>query len=155
MTTKPANRFGFTLDLRVDDDHVYSVASPPIDVGRHIVEMTEALTRVEGLLSTDSKLPAEERKGDDAVPDELKAMLQDLHDRTPDAIRKDQLRAYLGDAYDRMVEDGMPFEVVKLAAGTVAVWVQTNRETAEEYWNNGGRRPNPRRVPADRRTKRS
>lgn len=156
-STKPAARFGFTLSLRVDADHVYEVPSPSVEVGAYVVEMGEALETVTRILTADAELPEEEQRGEDAVPENVQERVKQIAERAPKVLTtKGQFRAYLGDeVYEQMVADGMPFEVVKLAVATVSVWVQSSRDVAIEYWNNGGRPRPPRRAPADRRTKRS
>lgn len=156
-STKPAARFGFTLSLRVDDDHVYEVPSPSVEVGAYAVEMGEALETVTRILAADAERPEEERLGDAAVPEKVTERVKQIAERAPEVLTsKGQFRAYLGDdVYEQMVADGMPFEVVKLAVATVSVWVQSSREAAIAYWDNGGRPRPPRKAPTDRRTKRS
>ena len=121
MATKALNRFGFTLSLRVDDEHVYTVKSPPAALGQFIVELTNMLQQAEAF--ADQGKP---------IPDKLTDRLKRLTDEAPEGF--DSPAALLGDAYAAMEADGMPYEVVKLAAATVGVWLHSDLETAEESW---------------------
>lgn len=152
MATESATRFDFFITLKVDDDHIYRVRSPRADIGAYTIELTSLLMQAERALSQDAALPEAQRRGDQAVPKEVRDRLENLP--VPEPLRQDQFRAYLGDAYDQMLADGMPIEVVKLAAATISWWIRTDKETAEGYWNSGGRNPDPTR-PRNRASRRS
>lgn len=140
MVTASLSKFKFVLTLVVDDEHRYDVKSPSVVIGAHINEMASLLMEAESYVD----------RGED-LPERLNARLEKLSESAPKEFEEDSYRVMLGDAYDKMVEDGMPWEVVKLAAATVGVWVRTDAETAEEFWSSGGR-PKAKR-PADRKRK--
>ncbi len=139
MATRPASRFSFSMDLVVDEEHTYTVKSPSIEVGTFLVEFSGLLERAEAILETEEE-----------IPEELEQQVEEL--KPPESMRTDQYHALLGAAYDQMVSDGMPFEVLKLAAATVAVWVKTDMQTAEEFWNSGGRVPKANRAARRKKT---
>lgn len=124
--TKYLNRFGFTLDLAVDPEHTYTVSSPRADIGAYLVELTGIMTRIDTYSSRD-----------EPIPDKLQESLEAL--KAPDDYAADQIKAVLGPVYDQMLADNMPFEVVRTAAATIMVWVNTDMETAREFWDRGGR----------------
>lgn len=60
----------------------------------------------------------------------------------------DELDLYpdlLGDVYDQMIEDGVTFIRLKLAATATMMWTVYDEEVALEYWNAGGKAPAPNR----------
>ena len=150
MAFKNADQFGYTITLPFRE-HSYRIPSPPVDVGNFMVETTQLtgkrialLTRLDGLAE------------DDPEREDIERQLEEVTDvlTIPDEMEGSYFRAVLGPAYDKMTANREPFELVKLAAATFSVWVLQDRETAEEFWNAGGRHPSPRRVPQDRKAKR-
>lgn len=67
-----------------------------------------------------------------------------------DQAERDMYRDALGDAYDLMIEDGVQFAELKLAALYVTFHAVYGEEFAETYWNAGGKAPARNR--AERRT---
>lgn len=131
MATKsPFTRLGFTLDLTVDDEHTYSIKSPPIEVGAYMVELSGLLAQIERYAT------------EDEVPTELRDRLAALE--APEAMQENEPRALLGDAYEAMAADGMPYEVFKLAAASVTIWVRADRDAAIAFWESGGVPPTNR-----------
>jgi|SRR5699024_4769418 len=60
----------------------------------------------------------------------------------------DELDLYpdlLGDVYEQMLEDGVTFIRLKLAATATMMWTVYDEEVALEYWNAGGKAPAPNR----------
>ena len=132
-TTQALNRFGVTLDLKVDDEHTYSVNSPSIKVGAWLVESANVMTA------------AQSYTDEDEIPE---VTSNDVLGEAP----LEQYKTILGDAFDEMVEDGMPFEVVQMAVGAVVIWVQSSRQEAMEFWNRGGRVPPTNRTQRRKKT---
>ena len=140
-TTQALNRFGVTLDLKVDDEHTYSVNSPSIKVGAWLVESANVMTA------------AQSYTDEDEIPEKLQAAIERV--TSNDVLGEAPLEQYktiLGDAFDEMVEDGMPFEVVQMAVGAVVIWVQSSRQEAMEFWNRGGRVPPTNRTQRRKKT---
>lgn len=67
-----------------------------------------------------------------------------------DLAERDLYREVLGSAYDEMVDNGVPWLVLKHAALTSIFDVTVDRDTAERYWESLGKRAG--RQPADRKT---
>lgn len=150
MAFKNADRFGYTITLPFGE-HSYRISSPPVDVGNFMVETTQLTgTRIALLARLDDLAE------DDPEREDIERQLGEVTDvlTIPDEMEGSYFRAVLGPAYDEMTSNREPFELVKLAAATISVWVLQDRETAEEFWNAGGRHPSPRRVPQDRKAKR-
>lgn len=60
----------------------------------------------------------------------------------------DELDLYpdlLGDVYEQMLDDGVTFIRLKLAATATMMWTVYDEEVALEYWNAGGKAPAPNR----------
>lgn len=131
-TTRPLARFETTLDLTVDDEHTYTVKSPSIKVGAFIIEASNVI----------ESLAACEEKGEEAPPELLEAVKRVQKGDAFGDESEDQYRAILGPVYDEMVDDGQPFEVLRMAMSTVMIWVKASREEAIKFWDEGGR-PNP------------
>ena len=149
MAFKNADRFGYTITLPFGE-HSYRISSPPVDVGNFMVETTQLTGKRIALLARLDGLAE-----DDPEREDIERQLEEVTDvlTIPDEMEGDYFCAVLGPAYDEMKANGEPYELLKMAAATVSVWVINGREAAEEYWNNGGRRPNPRKAPRDRRPK--
>ena len=167
MAFKSADRFGFTITLPFSETRKYLIQSPPVEVGNFMVESTQLAGQRVGLaLELSTLLEQQENLSEDASPeerDELDAKIEETKEvlaamterlTVPDGMEDSYFESVLGDAYGKMVENGEPFELVKLAASTVAVWVLSGREDAEEFWNNGGRHRRPQKAPQDRKAKR-
>ena len=148
MAFKNADRFGYTITLPFGE-HSYRIPSPPVDVGNFVVETTQLTGKRIALLARLDGLAE-----DDPEREDIERQLEEVTDvlTIPDEMEGSYFRAVLGPAYDEMKANGEPYELLKMAAATVSVWVINGREAAEQYWNNGGR-PNPRRTPRDRRQK--
>ncbi|WP_345600453.1 DUF7426 family protein, partial [Thermocatellispora tengchongensis] len=67
-----------------------------------------------------------------------------------DADERRMYREALGPAWDQLVDDGASFAALKLAAMTNIIHYVRDPETAEAYFNAGGKAPAPNR--AARRT---
>ena len=156
-----ANRFGYHITLPFGD-HSYRINSPSVEVGNFVVESTQlAAQRATLTVELISLLEEQEKAGED-VSSETTARIEEIRKEVaqltadltvPDDLETDYFRSILGPAYDEMISNKEPFELVKLAASTVSVWVLHGRDDAEEFWNNGGR-PGNRRAPQDRKAKR-
>lgn len=151
MAFKNAEAFGFTLKLPVGQ-RIYEIQSPPVEVGYTLINTTVAAGRAKEIVEAIADM-AEDDPAREEAQRELAEMMQDLE--VPDYMTKDYFRQILGSAYDEMTANREPYELVKLAAATVSVWVINGREAAEDYWNGGGRPRNPRKAPRDRRRKRA
>lgn len=147
MAFKDASAFGFTITLPFGQ-RSYTINSPDVEVGHALVSTTVAAGTAYDIAEKLSELSEE-----DAEYDRLRQRLDELtNDLTiPDSVSGDYFKSILGPAYDEMVANHEPYELVKLAASTVSVWVISGRDAAEAFWNNGGRPPRPRRTPQDRR----
>lgn len=147
MAFKSADRFGYNITLPFGE-HSYRIPSPPVDVGNFMVETTQMTGKRIALLAQLDGLAE-----DDPERKDIERQLEDVTGvlTIPDEVEGDYFRAVLGPAYDEMTDNREPFELVKLAAATVSVWVLQGREEAEEFWNAGGRHPSPRRAPQDRK----
>lgn len=170
MAFKSADRFGYVISLPFvagDPARNYRIKSPSIEVGNFMIESTQLAgermslsLNLTNLLEKLAVLPEdaseEEKINLQAEIEDATKLLNDIAQRLtiPDEMESDYFRAILGPAYDAMIENKEPFELLKLAASTVSVWVVSGRDAAEEYWNNGGRPSRPQRAPQDRRTKR-
>lgn len=167
MAFQSATRFGYSITLPFSGSRKYTIQSPPVDVGNFMIESTQlsgqrvALSmELMKLLKEQQDLPedADEKTRVDLdgrivdVSNAMNALTEKL--TIPDEMEADYFRAILGPAYDQMLENKEPFELVKLAASTVSVWVVSGRDDAESFWNNGGRPDRPQKAPQDRRTKR-
>lgn len=167
MAFKPADRFGYEIVLPFREGVSYRIPSPGVEVGNFMIEsaqlsgqrvallleaqvLAEALDEAQEAGNEDeaARVQAELTKTQDAI--------LTLNERLtiPDEVQGSYFESILGPAYLQMVENKEPFELVKLAASTVSVWVLQGREEAEDYWNSGGRRPRPRKAPTDRKRKR-
>lgn len=51
----------------------------------------------------------------------------------------------LGDVYDQMLDDGVSFVRLKLAANAAMMWTVYSAELAIEFWEAGGKAPAPNR----------
>lgn len=147
MAFRNANHFGYNITLPFGK-HSYLIPSPPVDVGNFMVETTQLTGKRIALLAQLDGLTE-----DDPERKDIERQLEDVTDvlTIPDEVEGDYFRAVLGPAYDEMTTNREPFELVKLAAATVSVWVLQGREEAEAFWNAGGRHPSPRRAPQDRK----
>jgi hypothetical protein len=65
----------------------------------------------------------------------------------------DLYRDVLGPACEEMLADGVPFDLLKIAAITMWLHTTVNQETAEEYWNAAGT-PDPEALAGNRATRR-
>lgn len=64
----------------------------------------------------------------------------------------DIMTRVLGDTYEQLKADKVDWEIIKLVVSTVIIWATQDRDTAEEFWNNGGTlNPKGRKKPADRK----
>ena len=146
MAFKNASAFGFTITLPFGS-HEYTIQSPNVEVGHALVNTTVAAGR-----AVEMSRELENMAENDPQRQELIEAINELASslELPDAMTNEYFQSILGPAYDEMKANGEPYELLKLAAATVSVWVINGREAAEQYWNNGGR-PNPRRTPQDRR----
>ena len=149
MAFKNASAFGFSITLPVGDRQ-YTIQSPSVEIGHALVQTTVTAGQATQLAELLEDLP----EGDPAA-EEIRAKIRELASelQVPDSMERGYLQDILGDAYDEMKANGEPYEVVKLAAATVSVWVINGREAAEAYWNAGGRPP--RRAPRDRRKRKT
>ena len=148
MTFKSAGAFGYTITLPFGR-HSYAIQSPPVEVGYRLIETTQAAARAQQLLEQANDLaPNDPRLVDLQMEiEELQASLV-----VGDNEQDDYLAQLLGPAYEQMKANQEPWELVKLAAATVSVWVISSREDAEVFWNSGGRRQGPN-SPSDRKTR--
>lgn len=76
-----------------------------------------------------------------------------------DAEERDLIPRLLGPAYQEMLNDGVPWEMVKHAGETVIMWIGIGYEAAEAHWENTpgkSHRPTPqdRKAPARKPTTR-
>lgn len=76
-----------------------------------------------------------------------------------DAEERDLIPRLLGSAYTEMLDDGIPWEMVKHAGETAIMWIGVGYEAAEAHWENApgkSRRPTPqdRKAPARKQTTR-
>lgn len=151
MAFKNADAFGYSIALPVRG-RIYVIESPPVDIGHSIVSTTVMAGRLNDLGSALQSLAP-----DDPDRPKLESQIRELAEglEVPDNLQGDYLRSVLGAAYDEMIENKEPFELVKLAASTVSVWVINGREAAEDFWNSGGRPPRPRKALGDRRRKKT
>ena len=168
MAFNSADRFGYEIVLPFREGVRYRVPSPPVEVGNFMVESAQ-LTRERVTLLMESAVLAEQleeagKAGDDEQVAQLTGQLEDNRDRVadltdrltiPDEVQGDYFASILGPAYAEMCANREPFELVKLAASTVSVWVLQGRDEAEAYWNSGGRPSRPPKAPADHKRKRS
>lgn len=162
MAFKSASRFNYSITLPFGEGRSYRVASPPVEVGNFMVESTQLNATRAALVLELTSIVGDYPEGDElqdadaARVAEIEAQLEELTARltVPDEMVEDYFRSVLGDAYDAMTEAREPFELVKLAASTVSVWVLSGLEEAERFWNEGGR-VNPQKAPQDRRRKAS
>lgn len=139
--SKPASRFGWEIHLMVDDEHTYVVPSPDARVGMYLTDMASVMSKAALYLNRGEDPP-------EALEQQAKAL------QPPKGYAENPYRAVLGEGvYDQVLEDGFPFEVLKLMTATVGVWVTESIEDAYDYWNNGGRKPNPTR--AERRARKT
>lgn len=116
-----------TLRLPVGD-RTYLVRPPAAAVGIRLANM---LTR--GIV-LDSLIDA---GATGAEVDEIRAGLvikDDDHDFARDC---------LGAAYDEMTADGVPYPVVELAVSTAFLAWTAGKQTAEAWWDAGGKAPTP------------
>lgn len=161
MAFQSASRFGHSITLPFGPGRSYRIPSPPVDVGNFMVETTQiagqrvALTIELGAFLDEIKdLPEDDPRRDGLMTsiEENQKLIASLAERltVPDEMEKDYFRSVLGEAYDKMVENKEPYELVKLAASTVSVWIIRGREDAESFWNSGGR-VDPPKAPQDRR----
>lgn len=163
MAFKSAERFGYSITLPFSAERSYRIESPSVTVGQYMIESTQLagerlqllqeLAELQERLSGDLSPEAEKRAEKDAelLQSRLQALAEAL--TVPDEMQEDYLHGILGAAFDEMKANGEPFELVKLAASTVSVWVLQGREAAEDFWNNGGRHPNSHRRPQDRKAR--
>lgn len=100
--------------------------------------------RFQDLMGIAQKAKQAQDAGEDYSPD------QDDVEVMNDQQENDLYRDALGDTYDLMVEDGVAFAELKLAALFVTFHAVYGEEFAEAYWNAGGKAPRPNR--AARRT---
>lgn len=138
MAFRNADAYGYTITLPFPQGRSYTIQSPPVEVGHYLIETTQSAAQVQRLLSEIDDLPPGDPRLVE-IQDELVALQDSL--TIPDDQQDDYLASLLGaDVYAAMRNAKEPWELVKLAAATVSVWVIANRDAAEEYWNNGGRR---------------
>lgn len=67
-----------------------------------------------------------------------------------DQQERDLYSEALGDVYEELIADGVSFDELKMAAMYVLIKSVQSEETAEAFWNNGGKAPARNR--AERRT---
>ena len=73
-----------------------------------------------------------------------------------DAEEKNLYKRLLGPVYDEFVADGLSWEHIKHAGITCIVWVMQDRDSAEAFWNTGGKpAPKARKATADRKPKKA
>lgn len=90
--------------------------------------------------------------GGDISADEIAALELD------DTQEREMYKIVLGTAWDEMLDDGLPWDIIRHAGITAFMWVASGRETAEAYWASGGdsgeaRRPTPQDHKAPARTR--
>lgn len=62
-----------------------------------------------------------------------------------DAEELDMYTDVLGDVYEEMLEDGISFRRLKLAATAAMMWTVYDEDIAIEFWEAGGKAPAPNR----------
>ena len=149
MAFKNASAFGYSITLPFGQNS-YTIQSPNVEVGHALVNTTVAAGKAYEMSQALADM-APDDPDRQALIDALEELAASLE--LPDAMTTEYFQSILGPAYDEMKANGEPYELLKMAAATVSVWVINGLALAEEYWNNGGRRPNPRRTPRDRRQK--
>lgn len=123
------------LELPVGDK-VYSIVSPPREVGVFMQRMSAAQRA--------------EAAGFD-LSDEQKDLLK----QAAEALEGDMERLVLGDVYDALVADGHTSATWSLVTNAAVLWATTNdRSMVEDFWNRGGQpEGKARKVPQDHKPK--
>lgn len=85
---------------------------------------------------------ARAKAGGDVSDDDLAALQLD------DDEERDLYRRAMGATFDEMLADKVPWEHLKHAATTVLIWITSDREKAEAFWNVGATGP---KAPGDRK----
>lgn len=143
--SKPLDRFSTSLVLVVDDEHEYTVKSPSFSVGQRVSETGRLVSVAEVIRQRREELPDDDPQ-QEALATEAEQVWAQLAELVPKSGEQESYyRSLLGDTLDEMERDGIPYEVVRVAAATVQVWLMQDRVAAYECWNNGGRPPNPTR----------
>lgn len=104
----------------------YIVRSPDAKTGLFVQAMMLAAAQVRAGGNVDDDTISSVVLNDD---DE-----RDLHERV------------LGDAYQQMLDDAVPWHLLKAAGVTTVLWITQGRVTAESYWNEGSDAPKARPV---------
>lgn len=121
-----------TLTLPINDK-TYVVEAVDADMGLLLTELSEAGAAAES-----------GHKLSDAEIERLSDLTKQVNMRGESGLRR-----VLGPAYDEMRADGVPWNTIQLAAGTVVTWTVTDKRQAEVFWNSGGKPPKGRK-PQDR-----
>lgn len=54
-------------------------------------------------------------------------------------------RELLGDVYRELLDDGVPYRTLKIVSSTAMIWNLSGEDAAVEFWNAGGKAPEPNR----------
>lgn len=63
----------------------------------------------------------------------------------------DLFQKLLGPTLEELKADGVDWERIKLVGKTATIYAMHDKDTAEQFWNNGGTFPKVRKKPTDRK----
>lgn len=106
--------FDDTLEIPIRGK-VYHIPSPDAETGLWCQQIFEIGAKAQAGQSVSDAAVAKLRLGDDEE--------RSLYDRV------------LGPVKQEMIDDGLPWSRVSAVGETAIIWIATDRETAEKYWN--------------------